>query len=346
MSARSGARGARLAAWAWVWLAACGEEAAPSDEAPVYGALDGVLRWNHVQAVGTHNSYHIEPDNVLDDSHRYTHLPLDEQLEAQRVRQLELDVHLHLTEGYIVHHLPLVDPKTTCRRLVDCLETVKAWSDANPWHLPILVWIEPKDEIEAAADLTRTEMLRAIELPEDYDQLDAEIASVFPPSRSLTPDALRGGDASLPEALGARGWPTLGELRGKVVFALLDSGEHRARYLERSQVLEGRAMFVDSDTPQDPFAAMFKLDNAPSRLDEVRARLGEGFLITSNTGLTGDDEGSQAQNEASLQAGSQYLSTDYPGPREDGGPWLDLPGRCNPVTAPAECEDGEVEPRP
>ena len=61
------------------------------------------LRINEIQVLGTHNSYHLQPepplldalrafDAVLADSIEYSHAPLEEQLDAQGIRQIELDV--------------------------------------------------------------------------------------------------------------------------------------------------------------------------------------------------------------------------------------------------------------
>ena len=47
--------------------------------------MDDTLRMNHLQGLGTHNSYHLQPDvDIL--PWRYSHLPLDEQLGEQGVR--------------------------------------------------------------------------------------------------------------------------------------------------------------------------------------------------------------------------------------------------------------------
>ena len=77
------------------------------DEAePGWYPLDDVLTLSDVQAKGTHNSYHMEPDFAFDASHEYTHLPLDEQLSEQGVRQFEIDLHYHVDEGFQVFHIP------------------------------------------------------------------------------------------------------------------------------------------------------------------------------------------------------------------------------------------------
>lgn len=68
---------------------------------------DRCLRLNHVQVIGTHNSYHVAPLEALLEVMRqvpvlggglaagmaYSHRPLVEQLEVLQVRQVELDVY-------------------------------------------------------------------------------------------------------------------------------------------------------------------------------------------------------------------------------------------------------------
>ncbi len=61
------------------------------------------LRLNEIQVIGTHNSYHIEPKEAVmalikefseeaAASIKYTHKPLDQQLEKLGIRQLALDL--------------------------------------------------------------------------------------------------------------------------------------------------------------------------------------------------------------------------------------------------------------
>ena len=110
--------------------------------------MDDVLRMNHVQAVGTHNSYHVDPANGVP-PWSYTHRPLDEQLEEQGVRQFELDLYYYGFETpshFEVFHLPSADDETTCRMFVDCLRRLADWSDAHPAHHPIVILLEPKDD--------------------------------------------------------------------------------------------------------------------------------------------------------------------------------------------------------
>lgn len=328
-------------------LAAC---SAKSDDSAVTNGnerppnphtLDDLLTWADYQVLGTHNSTHIEPEAPVHESHYYTHPPLDEQLEVYGVRGFELDVHLHETEGWQVFHLPLVDEESTCLQLADCLGAMKAWSDAHPWHLPLIVWVEPKD---GDLDLAVPELLQFIDR---HDELEEAILDVIPRSRIFTPDDLRGDHDTLPDALAAEGPPTLDRLRDRFVFAMLDSSDHRERYLADSPALEGRLMFADADDGTEPWAALLKINDASSDPTRVQALVEAGFWISSNVrdGPEHSQEVGEAHFEDSLAAGAQLLKSDRAAPADGwsiavpGG----TPARCNPLTAPSVCTSAEVE---
>lgn len=311
------------------------------DAGPSPYPLDDVLRFNHVQAKGTHNSYHVEPPKPLDPSHRYTHAPLDVQLGQQGVRQLELDLHYREGVGFEVFHLPVIDPVSTCTRFIDCMWLVRSWSDAHPMHLPIVIWIEPKGD----ADALDQELLP---LADRWDEFDRTILAVWPRERVFTPDDLRGAHKDLPSAIADTGWPTLGKLRGKVMFAMLDRGKDRAAYLASAMNLAGRVLFVDPDAETDPFAAMFKIDDAPGNAARVTRLVKAGFIITSNVdGIGQTDEANRARSMASIAAGSHFLSSDRPVPVMGSNYSLTLPGGmpavCNPVYPAANCRPPDIE---
>lgn len=292
-------------------------------------SLDDQLRLNHVQAEGSHNSTHIEPDDPVDDSHRYTHASLGDQLGLQGVRQVELDLHLTEDGTWQIFHLPVVDAETTCLLLTDCLQELKDWSNQAEWGLPTMVWLEPKDDVD--------HMVEGLQSIEEYDTLEETILSVWPRERILTPDDVRGDHDDLPAALAADGWPTLDRVRGGVVFALLDSGAHRDAYLDGAPALEGRLLFVDSSAMDEPFAAMLK-DGSPS---DVEAWVEAGFLVTVNARGAGDDpDEGQAAFDAQLAAGAHFIATDFPDEVviPDGSP-----ARCNPVAAPEVCTSEALE---
>jgi hypothetical protein len=291
--------------------------------------LDASLRLNEIQLKGTHNSYHRRPAFPLVREHDYEQPPIGEQLELHDVRVFELDVHLDREEGFRVYHLPVIDARSTCRRLVDCLEQMKTWSDRHPAHVPLFIWIEPKDDVDVGRRI------------DDFDQLEAEILSVWPRDRLITPNLVRGDSESLRAAIDSKGWPFVDEVRGRAMFFLLDTGAHRSRYLRgRTDVdaLAGRVLFAAA-RPEEvdlPFAVVAKINDPRSR--HVAPALARGWIIGSNVGRASrSDAENHRRLEAGLRAGVQLLKGDFPAPVDGRAHWFRTPnGRDawpNPVTA-------------
>ena len=317
-----------------------GDTGVPVERGPNPHPLDDQLRWSDLQVLGSHNSTHVEPEVVIHPSHAYTHPPLDEQLEQYGVRAFELDLHLHATAGFQVFHLPGVDAETTCLQFADCLRTLSRWSRQHPWHLPIMVWIEPKDEdLDAAFD----ELLPFVDR---HDELEQAILDVISRDRIFTPDDLRGDHPDLPTALATDGAPTLDRLRDRFIFSMLDSGAHRDAYLAESPVLAGRLMFANGEAA-DPWAAVVKVNDAAGAAERMATLTAGGFLVSSNIqdGPEHDEATGSAHLAATLAAGSQFLKVDRMAP-VDG--WSSAipggsPARCNPVTAPEVCTAAALE---
>ncbi|NIA14713.1 MAG: hypothetical protein GWP08_11590 [Nitrospiraceae bacterium] len=305
------------------------------------------LRLHQLQVIGTHNSYHVRPKepgfsqakelSAFAATWDYTHDPLDVQLD-HGVRSFELDVN-NLPEGFEVYHWPIVDFETTCRRLVDCLQTVRAWSVEHPKHVPISFLLEIKDEPGAL----RASRAKPITM-DDLDQLDAEILSVFPEEALITPDVVRGDAGTLEEAVLARNWPTLEESRGKVMFILQETNGIRDLYSTDRPSLEGRPMFVLS-RPGYPFAA-FILANAPNK-DRIGKLVELGYIVRTraDTGLRTD----RTRRDEAFASGAQIVSTDFP-PGEahpENGYVVQFPNgvaaRPNSVTAKPVKESLEIE---
>jgi hypothetical protein len=267
---------------------------------------------------------------------------LSDQLELHGVRQFEWDLHWH-EDGHIeVFHLPLIDALTTCALFAECLEETGAWSQAHPDHLPLVIWMELKDDLDS-------ELLGDFgSLEWHYQDVEDAILAVFEPKDVLSPDEVRGEHGTLPEALSVDGWPTLGALRGRVIFVFLEDGHHRDNYLEGAPALEGRLLFVDSDSPEDPFAAFFKINNALSDFETVQARVQAGFIVTSNVDdVDGSAEGNGEKLAASLDSGAHFLSTNWPALPADNAYYGNIPGgqpaRCNPLSAPQGCSPAALE---
>jgi Phosphoinositide phospholipase C, Ca2+-dependent len=315
---------------AWLAMGCAVDNASPR----VY-PLDDTLRLTDIQVKGTHNSYHIEPDPLVTAEWGYTHVPLAEQAAFQGVRQFELDAQWEEATGELaVLHVPVLDDQSTCPYLGECLFGLRLWSDQNPSALPLVVLIEPKTEFANGEAL-------------DVDLLEDTILSAWPRERIFTPDDLQGDAESLQAAVLERGWPTLGEVRQKLIVVLLDRDAGLDAYTEGGTTLAGRLMFANADLAS-PLGAFYLYDDPVNDGPAIAEAVADGFLVRTRADSGGaPEDGDRTQLDAALDGGAQLLSTDFPAPVDGQDYWLDLPGgtpaRCNPLTAPPECTSEDLE---
>jgi hypothetical protein len=292
---------------------------------------DDVLRVNHLQAKGTHNSYHVMTSDIL--PWRYTRDALDVQLDAG-IRQFELDVWWEGGE-IAVYHVETFDEGTVCATFADCVRPLAAWSAAHPGHHPALVLVEIKSRFDAA---TAPDFLAAI---------DATLAAELGPDRLLVPDDVTGGTANLRDTLAATGWPTLGETRGRTLFVLHAGDPWRSAYLRLGETA-GMALFPDGFGDVTlPFSAVHTMNNPydPHLPDVIAA----GHLVRTRADA---DLAEAAANDGgprdhALAVGAHFVTTDVPEP-VDCTPYFvaipeGTPSRCNPATAPPRCRPADIE---
>ena len=255
--------------------------------------------------------------------------------------------------GIKVFHIADLDFRTTCVRFVACLEQVRAWSDANPRHVPLFILLELKQSDRRAVDAGGV-----VDPPWDaatLDGLDAEIRSVFGESGLITPDDVRRRRLTLEQSVLRRGWPSLEDSRGKVVFLLdNDPGTIRDAYRAGRPNLEGRVLFTNSRPGLGDAAFIKRNEPRDANTAEIQALVRDGYLVRtrSDVPLTTVLSGDTAQLAAALASGAQVVSTDFPVPgmaaRYDSDFVAELRGgvvaRCNPVNAPSFCRDRLLEP--
>jgi Phosphoinositide phospholipase C, Ca2+-dependent len=292
------------------------------------------LRINQLQLIGTHNSYHVRdpgrPNKNFPDW-SYSHAPLDVQLD-RGVRSFELDLQYRKAE-FQVFHVALLDEGTTCRTLKEGLETIRKWSDAHPRHLPISILFELKREGPA--------LDRTVTIPDAkaLDQLDRVLLSAFGRDRTITPDDVRGGAATLREGVQKSGWPTLEAARGKVFYILHDEGKERDLYTREHPSLKGRVMFVRSDESRDD-AATFVMDDP--RDPDIPRLVKAGYVIRTraDSGLRTKGPRPLARRKAAFDSGAQIVSTDFPNGETQAATGFVVefeqaaPARVNPINGP------------
>lgn len=328
------------------------------------------LPMNAIQAIGTHNSYKLAiPASEMAairavnprqaDALDYSHRPLAEQL-AAGARQLEIDIvddpqgGLFATPlgrrmagaaaapydleplkapGLKVLHVPDVDYRSTCPTFLGCLREIRAWSLANPEHVPILILLNLKEGGLSWPGAVQAPAFDAAAM----DRIDAEIRQVFPEEALVTPDQVQGRHATLREAVGAGGWPRLAAARGRVMFACDCPPAQVAVYRGERRSLEGRAAFVNVEETS-PAAAYITLNHPVEDAGRIRTAVEAGLIVRTRADADTWEarKGDRTRQAAALASGAHYVSTDYMEPDPRFGPYsVELPGggaaRPNPV---------------
>jgi hypothetical protein len=337
------------------------------------------VRLDEIQVLAAHNAYHLQgPKPLLDaitaalpeltPTIEYSHPTLTEQLELG-LRSFELDIFEDdpaggryatpkaqpllqldpidpvMTEpGLKVMHVQEVDYLSTCPTFVGCLEELEAWSDANPGHLPINVQIEAKDDV--IPDPLTLGFVQPIPTSADtFVALEAEIRSVLDDDQLITVGDVMGEHDTLWDAISADGWPLVEELRDRFFFTLDDRSPKRDMYRSIHDDMRDRLVFVAAEAP-DPDAGFWVVNDPEADGAMIRDLVAQGYLVRTRTDADTVEarSGDTARREAAFASGAQIVSTDYE--REDPrfpGFVVELPGggpaRCNPVTAPADCDD-------
>jgi hypothetical protein len=345
------------------------------------------LRINQVQQVGSHNSYHRELNAAEKQVQQaqdpgavnlfYSHASIPAQLEDQNIRTLELDLFPDpagglytyplirkltgqgpLTDpalakpGIKVMHIPDFDYNTNCRSFVICMQQVRAWSDQNPEHAPIVIQLELKQsdpKVVAAGGVKAPPWDLA-----NLNSIDTEIRSVFSERQLLSPDDVRRSGLTLEQSVLKKGWPTLDQARGKVMFFFDNGGEGEIRdlYREGKPNLEGRAVFTRGPEGQPDAAVTMVNDPRGANTAEIQRLVKKGYLVRTRSD---EPMATVLANETSrvgiaLASGAQWVTTDFPVPgmaaRYDSDFVAKLPGdtavRCNPVASPSWCR-GNLE---
>ncbi len=324
------------------------------------------LRLNQLQAIGSHNSYHVAPPagllgtlkkfNKDAEAWNYTHPPLEAQLDAG-LRQFELDVFADSKGGLFsdplglkfaalsgtklptfdpdgilkkpgikVLHIPDIDCWSHAPTLKGALADMLAWSDRHPRHLPLMILLECKDEPTPPLPTKPESFCR-----ERLLEMEQEILSVIPATRILRPDDVRGSEATLRDAVKKNGWPDLDLLRGKFIFCLDNTDAIRGRYLEGNEALEKRLIFASAPDADHPAAGWFKCNDPVREFDRIRELVKAGFLVRTraDTGKPNPEMKAKA-----FESGAQWVSTDLFAAAQDRVAFEDdKTFRANPLSA-------------
>ncbi|QDU72484.1 hypothetical protein Pan265_23500 [Mucisphaera calidilacus] len=310
-------------------------------------AYDG-LRMNQIQVIGSHNSYKrgIEPalfalmleHNPGVKSLEYAHLSIVDQLNLG-LRNLEIDVYhdpeggaytlpagLRALEeqgiepqpfdeegvlqhpGFKVMHIADYDFRSWHLLLRDQLVEMRAWSEANPGHLPIVVTVNCK-EGRGGIDNTR-EILHFDQAA--FDALDAALIAGLGRDRLLIPDDVRGDAKTIEEAIRSTGWPSVGDAAGRFLFVLDHGGSTRDTYVAGHEGLLERVFFTLSE-PGSGEAAFMVINDPKGDFERIRDMVSKGYMVRTraDSGTNEARRGDFSRFQAAKASGAQVITTDY-----------------------------------
>lgn len=310
-------------------------------------ARQPVLKLNNIQVIGSHNSYKIgieEPllnyiasiDSSRAKSLEYGHVSLVEQLNLG-LRNLELDVFYdpkgaHFSNpkgldvvkqsgetpkpydegeqlkqpGFKLFHIQDIDFRSHHLLFKEALKVMKQWSDNNSTHFPIIILMNTKDK--AIPGLTKP-------LPfsvKAYQELDAEVLSVFSKNDLIRPDDVRGHYKTLETAVLNHGWPKLKDCKGKFLF-VLDEKEHKnSLYMNGDNTLKNRVFFINS-REGNPESAFRIVNNPISDFDYIKQLVAKGYMVRTraDAGTKEARTNDYTKFEKAKASGAQVISTDY-----------------------------------
>ena len=205
----------------WLLLSACGARGSPPAEkekpACLTEAYSDDATYDAVFDKACHNCYDPQWAAAFGD------LP-------DLVQTLEIDIFdnaqtsILQTAGsmpgnWYVRHDSLGENISNCSgsgTLRDCLLDVHGWTERNPDHDVLTIYMDKKEEW--AKDRG----------PAD---LDALVESVFPRSALFAPGELQGSFSSPREAVVSQGWPRMRDLRGKVILVMTNTNRFQSEYV-------------------------------------------------------------------------------------------------------------------
>lgn len=180
--------------------------------------------YNNLYTIACHNCFEKKYANNIDDVLSYTttiELDIwDVPLIFRRSGSLESD--------WYVKHTFLQKGNKNCfgGSLAKCLADIENWSENNPDHNVITVFIDKKQGWSGKNGTRR---------PEDLDKL---LLSIFGKEKIYTPGNFEGSEADLRTAVRDNKWGSLSSLKGKFIFIITDATFFRTRNTVLNKYLE------------------------------------------------------------------------------------------------------------
>lgn len=307
------------------------------------------LRLNHIQVIGSHNSYKeaIEPSLFRalteQDSSRfmgleYEHVSLTEQVQLG-LRKLELDIFYDPDGGLLAHPqgLELVkqrgdEPlpydedsemlssgfKVLHIQDIDyrsnCLTLESCLNELKSWS--------EENPLHLPIFISFNAKDQVIPLPGSakplgfnstaFNELDQELIRVLGRDKIVMPDDVRGSFKTLHQAISKNGWPLLEEVRGKFIFILDEGGEKLETYIAGHPALTNRVLFVNAveGTPE----AAIRIVNDPIKdRDYIQNLVKAGYIVRTRADANTMEArtGETKRRDVAFESGAHLISTDY-----------------------------------
>jgi hypothetical protein len=265
-------------------MAGCSDGHSSDDD----GGIAAQVPLDQAWLVGTHNSYWVDRRAPLDFFASGVQENLLDQLLAEHVRAIELDIHPDhaAPHRYRVYH---TEPgNSLCDDFADCLRPLRLLQYALPAHELVHVIIELKEFTASNFDADHS--------VEDFESiLESEIGPWMIRPRNVLARCGVGEDQPEPDMLACAaggGWPTLAESRGRFIVSVLANFDDVipakgtldwAIYTLHGSLFERSAFSMASSWKLDWDTLPEKIRQDLSREELARARRRAAFLQIQET---------------------------------------------------------------
>lgn len=287
--------------------------------------LNNGIKYNDLQYIATHNSYKLDlpwiskpifnlvsilSDDVIKSEYEYTLPTLTDQLN-NGIRFFEMDVNYMKRKGewqMISCHNAILDGNSHSIDFATALYEFNLWSENNPNHLPVTIFIEPK------MDFLFLPNIKEIGVDGLYE-LEDMISSTFTNNLYTPADMLREYD-DFTLMLDNDDWPELQDILGKVLFVVFP--KYYDNYNSLNLSLDNQLMFNsmwhhtynDSHKTNTPFV----MTNSPYSTigddNAIELLLSDNLFVRTRLDfypVLDEDRIAFAKS-----SGAQILTTDYP----------------------------------
>jgi hypothetical protein len=182
----------------------------------------------------------------------------------------------------VVYHLQLLDDRTNCYCLSNCLDRILRWSEENPSHYPIFLFFEIKqmfyEDFFTGISGVHCQHLQ---------KMKEQILEVFTIDSFILPEQVRGNQNSISSALKKQrenelrgdytyenyGWPPVYLSLGKIMPVFLDDAHNITKKLYSTCETLANFFFIAQSDSNVPYASIISIQN-PSK---------NAYALTLNT---------------------------------------------------------------